>query len=231
MARDDLSRFIQARLDDLHLSKNELARRTGLSRQALHKLLTGLVEECKISTFIKLACALESSPLILMRILLNGSGVIAENHAAAPAKYKLALTVASKYPDDSSSFIADITIPDNTLIAANSIFTKRWKILNNGSQVWERRRLICVDEVLCLRHLDSDNADFAAPQPTGLIALQKEIPIPRTLPGEPVLLSVELQTPAVPGTYVSYWKMLDEVGDLCFPQGQGLSCVVKVVMI
>src|SRR5512145_2890125 len=37
---------------------------------------------------------------------------------------------------NSASFVADITIPDNTDVAGGSKFTKIWRIANNGTCVW-----------------------------------------------------------------------------------------------
>jgi uncharacterized protein YkwD len=48
-------------------------------------------------------------------------------------------TVAPTNPPDctnSATFVADITIPDNTAIAAGTAFTKTWRIANTGTCVW-----------------------------------------------------------------------------------------------
>ncbi len=48
-------------------------------------------------------------------------------------------TVAPTNPPDctnSASFVADITVPDNTAVAAGTVFTKTWRIANNGTCVW-----------------------------------------------------------------------------------------------
>ena len=48
-------------------------------------------------------------------------------------------TPAPTNPPDctnSASFVADITIPDDTNIAGGTLFTKTWRIANNGTCVW-----------------------------------------------------------------------------------------------
>jgi uncharacterized protein YkwD len=48
-------------------------------------------------------------------------------------------TVQPTNPPDctnSASFVTDITIPDNTNVAAGTVFTKTWRIANNGTCVW-----------------------------------------------------------------------------------------------
>ena len=54
------------------------------------------------------------------------------------------------------------------------------------------------------------------------------IPVPTTLPGEVVRLTVNFTAPAMPGTFLSYWKSVFEDGTLCFPEAQGLSVKVRV---
>ena len=38
---------------------------------------------------------------------------------------------------NSMSYVADVTIPDNTPMTPGQTFTKTWKVLNNGSCAWE----------------------------------------------------------------------------------------------
>src|SRR5215217_6315017 len=37
---------------------------------------------------------------------------------------------------NSASFVADVTIPDNTNVAAGTTFTKTWRISNTGTCIW-----------------------------------------------------------------------------------------------
>jgi len=233
MSREDFAAFVEARRVALGLDKSELARRAGLSRQALYKVLSGDVQEARLSTIIGLGSALACSPLTLMQALFGGAGVVVDG-ARPPKRGKGGVAAPDgegKYPGDASRFIADVTVPDNSLIMIGSEFVKQWKILNAGGVAWEGRRLRCVDELLRLERVARGDAPaaFDDPQPTGLVPLAWEAPIPPTRPGEEALLSVTFRAPLVPGSYVSHWKMVDAEGDFCFPRLQGLSCVVKVV--
>lgn len=35
------------------------------------------------------------------------------------------------------TFVSDVTIPDNTAVAPGQVFTKTWKVVNNGSCAWD----------------------------------------------------------------------------------------------
>ena len=46
-------------------------------------------------------------------------------------------TIAPTKSCYSMAFVSDVTIPDNTPIAPGQTFTKTWKVVNNGSCVWD----------------------------------------------------------------------------------------------
>lgn len=119
-------------------------------------------------------------------------------------------TFLDKYDD--STFISDITIPNGSIVSTNEKFTKKWEIQNIGLTIWENR------------FLREDNQGVS-----GLIPNSILIPIPTTFPGERVVIKVRFTAPKYPGSYESYWKMVDENGDYCFPSKVGLNCCVKVV--
>lgn len=113
---------------------------------------------------------------------------------------------------DDSLFVADVTIPHGKLVRTNTKFSKTWEIRNNGLTRWRKR------------YLREEN-----PVPGGLTPLTPVVPIPETWPGKNVRITVEFVAPADPATCESYWKMVDEHGNYCFPQKGGLNCCVKVV--
>ena len=43
---------------------------------------------------------------------------------------------------DSASFVMDVTIPDNTIIAPNTAFTKTWRVKNTSSCTWDGSFLV-----------------------------------------------------------------------------------------
>ena len=97
---------------------------------------------------------------------------------------------------DSAEFVADITVPDDTVIAAGETFTKTWRLRNNGTSTWT------LDYKLAFSHGD----DLLSPAQTNL-----PIQVP---PGETVDIFVELTAPDEPGEYVSHWMLMNASGDL-----------------
>jgi transcriptional regulator with XRE-family HTH domain len=209
--------FLRQRAKKLGLTLSGLAEKSGVSRQALYKLLRGNIRDAQLSTLIRLAKALELHPIALMREILESE------ISPPPSSQK------SKYPGDYSGFISDVTIPDNTVVMAGSVFGKIWKIQNLGSVDWENRRLVCIDDEILLFRKHGDN--LIPLERNYLMPLSREVPIATTRPGEPVEISVTFRAPNLPCTTISYWKMMDEEGDYCFPQLEGVWCKVHVVAI
>ena len=213
----EFSEYVRHRAASLKLSMSELARLSGISRQGLYGLLDGSTGQAKVATIINLAQALKVHPIVLFRHLL---------HQLELPKFA---TQGSKYQFDASGFVRDVTIPDNTIVTTGQTFIKTWEIQNIGHVSWQNRYLICVDQPV-----DSINLIEGIVPPLSnrlLKPSQNRIPIPDTEPGDTVLLSVEFTAPAYPCSVMSYWKMADEQGDICFPETEGLSCLVQVVSI
>jgi hypothetical protein len=95
---------------------------------------------------------------------------------------------------DNASFVKDITIPDNTVIAPGGKFTKTWQFLNSGTSNWTKDyELVWVSD-----------------QQLGAITSVK---LPVDVPaGQMVDISAELTAPATDGTYKSYWRMRSPSG-------------------
>jgi uncharacterized protein YkwD len=78
--------------------------------------------------------------------------------------------------------VADVSVPDNTIVAGGTNFTKIWRISNNGTCVWgPDYRLV---------HY-SDEAMGAPPS----------IPLPVTYPGQTADISINLVAPSTTGTH------------------------------
>lgn len=96
-------------------------------------------------------------------------------------------TPAARPPNDpnctnKASFVADVTIPDNTVIKAGETFTKTWRISNTGTCIWAS------DYVLT--HYSENRMGAPDAVPLGL-----------TYPGQTLDISVQLTAPTTPGTY------------------------------
>ena len=216
---DDFSRYIRRHARDQRLSLSQLAENSRISRQTLYKIMKGDAE-AKLSTIIRLSGALQVHPLDMMRAFFGSQNLPAQPFATA------------KYPLDASSFIEDVTVPDNMRVWINQRFLKTWKIQNTGKTVWRNRRLVCMDSKLTFEITNLEEREVSQPALNRrLIPAQDSIAIPLTHPGQTVELSVEFTTPSYPGTQISYWKMIDEVKDYCFPEFEGLSCLVQVISI
>nr|WP_246279721.1 NBR1-Ig-like domain-containing protein [Psychromicrobium silvestre] len=100
---------------------------------------------------------------------------------------------------DASEYVSE-TIPDGTLLPLNTTFTKSWTLKNVGEVPWIGRSL---------KRLTPDTALY----PTS----ESMVPVPRTLPGELVVISVEVTTRNVPGFTEVRFKMVDAQGNLCWP--------------
>ena len=83
---------------------------------------------------------------------------------------------------NAGKFISDVTIPDNSDVAINQVFTKTWRVQNAGTCTWWSG--------YTLAHYSE--LDFGA---------QDAIPLAQTRPGETVDLSVDLLAPSVEGPY------------------------------
>ncbi len=87
-----------------------------------------------------------------------------------------------------AEFIADVTIPDNTLVQPGTAFRKTWRLRNNGSCAWPAgTKLVFV-------------SGEAMGAPTSVLA-------PAAEAGTEVEVSVDFVAPTAPGTYKSTWQM------------------------
>lgn len=110
--------------------------------------------------------------------------------------------VRAVHPGDASDFIADVTIPDGTVVPPDSQFVKVWELKNSGSVHWRDRYLQRID-------LPIRRDDCRTPE---------RIPINDTAPQEHVQITVTVRTPDVaPVDCTVYWKMVDEAGQALLP--------------
>jgi len=105
-------------------------------------------------------------------------------------------------PCDRGQFVKDVTVPDNTEIAAGSTFVKTWRLKNNGSCTWTSGYAVVF----------SSGDAMSGPSSTQLI--NGTVP-----PGSTIDVSVTLIAPATPGTYKGNW-LLRTTGGTVFGIGE-----------
>lgn len=68
MSAIDLAKYVQHRMDTMNLSITGAAKTSGISRQTWHKLRQADIKEAKLSTLVKVAAALKTTPFTLVNL-------------------------------------------------------------------------------------------------------------------------------------------------------------------
>ncbi len=147
--------------------------------------------------------------ILLISILLLGVAALTVYLSQGLMNANTKASVALE--EDRTLFIKDVTIPDGTLIPVNTQYVKTWRVKNVGTVAWKDRYL---------RRM-TPSSDLICSSP-------KMVPIPETLPGETVDISVTFVTPHLPGSCRTDWKTADDRGNLYFPDMHGLYSIVVV---
>ncbi|MCI0399087.1 MAG: hypothetical protein L0332_19080 [Chloroflexi bacterium] len=90
---------------------------------------------------------------------------------------------------DAGTFVADLSVPDDTVVAPGQVFTKTWQLRNDGGCTWGPGYSLV----------------FIGGEPMGGLETQPLAGV--TAPGEILELSVTLVAPLEPGSYRSEWKL------------------------
>jgi len=107
---------------------------------------------------------------------------------------------------NNSAFVSDVTVPDNQQIAPGAVFTKTWRLQNNGTCAW--------------------NTNYKLTVVSGEAMGGVTTTISQTVnAGSTADVSVTLTAPATPKTYVGYWKLSTDTG-----QAFGMSFYVQIVV-
>jgi uncharacterized repeat protein (TIGR01451 family) len=96
---------------------------------------------------------------------------------------------------DKGAFIADVTIPDGTVMTGGTAFVKTWRLMNVGTCTWTTSyRLV-----------------FNAGDYMGVTSSAFNLPT-SVAPGGSIDLSLNMIAPPASGTYFSYWKLRNASG-------------------
>lgn len=203
------------------LSLAELARRAGMSRQALYGIWQP-GHYPSMGTIISLAGALEVHPLSLLHQIFPSGSLDPQGPSDPPVVSQS----SSQQGVDRSAFIRDENYPDGCQLIAGNHFIKAWTLQNVGEHVWEDRYLVCQDSKVRIVSMENgEDIEIAE----SLIPDQRAVAIPRTLPDQSVTISVGFTVPSTPATVISYWKMAHADGTLCFAESRGVWVKVNVI--
>lgn len=207
---------------ELHgLTVSAVAKRAGVSRETLYRIMRGEGQTATVATICNIARAIGLAPIILLRAIYHD----------------LDMGVATLLPvtqdGDHISFIADVTVPDGCMVLAGQSFVKTWMLQNTGTVPWMGRKLRCVDSGLVTARwvVRSGRRVLVEDISPGLKPTRTSVAIPSTESGKSVSVSVKFRSPMLPCDAISRWKMVAEDGELCFPEHTGVWCAVSVVAI
>lgn len=216
---DTLGSYIRRHCAKRRIRLNAFSDRAGYSRTTFYRLLDGR-NQPKLSDLIQLATAMNIHPSLLLRVKWEGVEV-----EGASSTGKKGVPEQGDAPADMIGFL-DETIPDGTLFGLGEVFEKSWTIQNVGDTVWENRYYMLLDAPYHLP--DNKYPDGLAVEEYRFLPHESLVALPTIRPSETYTLTVKYTTPNVSGRYVSYWKMVNNDGRLCFPHGIGLSVSVLV---
>ncbi len=99
------------------------------------------------------------------------------------------IPTATPIPCNRAGFVADVTIPDGTIIPPGATFTKVWRLKNNGTCTWNINYSVVFS--------GGDRMGGASPTPLTT----------NVAPGETVDISITFTAPTTEGKYRSNWKL------------------------
>lgn len=112
----------------------------------------------------------------------------------APTATQVPTSTFVPIPCDRVDFVADVTIPDNSIISPGSSFTKTWRLKNSGSCSWTSN----------YRLVYSSGEQMGGAASTAL---------PGNInPGQTIDLSVTMTAPSSIGTHQGYWRLQNASG-------------------
>lgn len=94
-----------------------------------------------------------------------------------------------------ASYVADVTVPDGTIIEPGTPFTKTWRLRNTGNAPWD----------------ETTSLTLAVGEAMGA---PEAVPVPATAPGETADVSVPMVAPAAVGEHSAAWRLCRAEG--CF---------------
>ena len=223
---EGVAELLLRRSKELRKPFKEIALEAGIARSYLYRLISGAVQDPSIRTLARLARAISVSPLDLFRCFGPLQSPCIDSTCTSPATMGIGTGLLS--PDDKILFLADVTIPQYTIVHAGELFRKVWRVKNVGHVPWQRRQLVRADKhySVAQHEPNGDVAQFALPH---LASLFEQVPLPEIEPGEALDIAVDFVAPRMSCSICSVWRMQTHAGALCFSRSFLLPVVVTVV--
>jgi hypothetical protein len=116
---------------------------------------------------------------------------------------------------DKAAFVADVSVPDNSILAPNAPFSKIWRLKNVGTCTWDNSYLVSYISGATM----TQSPDYWIVERGQTVA-----------PGQTVDISVGMTSPVESGYYQSFWGLRKEDGSFMPIQGgaNGNSFYLKI---
>jgi hypothetical protein len=142
---------------------------------------------------------------LLILVILLALTVVAPGLPAAHAGV-LPTAVPPGQCRDGATYVADVTIPDNTVLQPGARFEKTWRLRNSGTCTWS----------------SAYGLTYLGGSPLGALSGSA---IPEIVPGAQADLTVAMVAPRQAGKYTSAWQMVGPSGT---PFGDRVTAVIQV---
>ncbi|HNR02233.1 MAG TPA: NBR1-Ig-like domain-containing protein [Anaerolineaceae bacterium] len=130
---------------------------------------------------------------------------------AAPTTAAVTAPLLPTTTGDNSKYIADMNIPDGTVVNTGDVFDKTWKFENTGTTTWTTAYTLRYVEGNLFG--DDNNATYVF------------VPV-AVAPGKSVEISVPFRAPEVAGSFNSLWKLYNADG-IPFGEYVTINIIVK----
>jgi len=150
-----------------------------------------------ISQFTLTAAAFTPTPSIPTNTTAPQATAPPASTATATSAVVAQVTNSSGTPEalcDSLAYVADVNVPDNTVMSPGQDFIKTWRVRNNGICEWGAGYVLSY-------------AGYSEQMSGQFVALTDVVQS-----GEEVEVSVQFKAPAQAGTYLSAWQMRNPAG-------------------
>lgn len=119
-----------------------------------------------------------------------------QSNSPTPTTFITPLPSFTPVPMDKASFDKDVTIPDDTVLAADTSFTKTWRLKNAGQTTW--------------------TADYEVVFSSGnAMGANASYKIGTTVrPGETIDISIDMKSPSTSGKYTGEWMLRTNNGKI-----------------